>query len=103
MNEYLIPANSKKSQLILGFLTVIDLFIFGIGLACTLVMLLIFKNPSLGMMIVMLLPLLVSTFLVLPVPNYHNMLQLIVNVVSFFIGRRRYYWKGWCIQDGEEK
>lgn len=103
MNEYLIPANSKKSQLILGFLTPIDLAIFLVGLGVTLLMLLIFRNPGIIMMILMLLPLLVATLLVLPVPNYHNVLQLITNILTFFNGRKRYMWKGWCIQDGDTK
>ena len=103
MNEYLIPANSKKSQLILGFLTYLDLGIFLSGLGVTLIMLLVFRNPGILLMILMLLPLLVATFLVLPVPNYHNMLQLITNVITYFTGRRRYLWKGWCIQDGDTK
>lgn len=103
MNEYLIPANSKKSQLILGFLTPIDLIIFLVGLTTTLLMLVIFKNPSFILMIGMLLPLLIATFLVLPVPNYHNILQLITNVIMFFTKRRKYYWKGWCISENETK
>ena len=103
MNEYLIPANSKKSQLILGYLTPIDLIIFLVGLTTTLLLLVIFKNPSIIIMVGMLLPLLIATFLVLPVPNYHNMLQLITNVILFFTKRRRYYWKGWCILEDETK
>jgi hypothetical protein len=30
MNNYLIPANSKKSQMFLGFLTLVDAIIFGL-------------------------------------------------------------------------
>ena len=101
MNNYLIPANSKKSQLILGFLTGIDLAIFLTGLGITLIFLLLFRNPGVLLMVLMLLPLLVATLLVLPVPHYHNVLQLITNVVSYFTGRRRYMWKGWCIEDGD--
>jgi uncharacterized membrane protein YfcA len=101
-NNYLIPANSKKSQLILGFLTYVDLGIFGVGLITTTIMLFIFKNPDLPMMIMMLLPLLISAFLVMPVQYYHNMLQLITNIVMYFNGRRHYLWKGWCISDGND-
>jgi hypothetical protein len=101
MNDYLIPANSKKSQLILGFMTGIDLAIFLTGLGVTLFLLMIFRDLSLFMMILVLLPLLIAAFLVLPVPHYHNMLQLITNIITFFLGRRQYLWKGWCIQDGE--
>ena len=32
-NSYLIPANSKKSMLILGYFNTVDLIIFGCGLA----------------------------------------------------------------------
>ena len=54
------------------------------------------------MAIIVLLPALISGFLVIPVPNYHNVLQLITNIVTFALGRKRYYWKGWCIKDGEK-
>lgn len=43
MNNYLIPANSKKSQLILGFFTPIDLILFGSGVGITLILLLTTK------------------------------------------------------------
>lgn len=102
MNNYLIPANSKKSQMFLGFLTLVDTIIFGTGIIVTLGLLLIFKNASIGYLIIALIPLLVTAFLVLPVPNYHNVLQLITNVLTFYNRRRRYYWKGWCIYDGSK-
>lgn len=102
MNEYLIPANSKKSQLILGFFTFIDLCVFLVGLAFTIVMLLTIHTNNFTVMIIILLPLLISTFLVLPVPYYHNILQLITNIILFFLNRRRYYWKGWCIHEDQK-
>ena len=37
--QYLIPANSKKSMLILGFFNPTDLIIFGTGLAITFILL----------------------------------------------------------------
>lgn len=99
-NNYLIPANSKKSMMILGFFTPIDLIIFGIGCTFTLIMLFAFNSRmDLGGMLLILAPALVSTFLVMPVPNYHNVLQLITNIVTFLMGRKRYYWKGWCVKD----
>ena len=98
-NQYLIPANSKKSMLILGFFRPIDLILFGIGITLTMIMLLFIKTYNVLLMIVMLLPALVTGFLVLPVPNYHNMLQLITNVLNFYSGRKRFYWKGWCVRD----
>ena len=102
MENYLIPANTKMSQLILGFFTPVDLIIFGTGCLITIVMLLVFQDMDFSMALMVLMPALVSGFLVIPVPNYHNVLQLIMNIVTFLLGRKRYYWKGWCIRDGEE-
>ncbi len=102
MDNYLIPANTKKSKLILGFFTTIDLIIFGIGCLTTIIMLFIFQGMNFQMAILVLLPALISGFLVIPVPNYHNVLQLITNIVTYMLGRKRYYWKGWCIRDGKE-
>ena len=100
MNEhYLIPANSKKSQLILGFFTGVDLILFGSGVGITLVLLLLIQSANVGVMLLILAPALITGFLVLPVPNYHNVLQFIVNIYSFFSGQRKYKWKGWCISD----
>ena len=59
MNEYLIPANSKKSQLILGFFTPFDLVVFGLGALITIVALLIIHSSDLGTMILILLPLVI--------------------------------------------
>ncbi len=102
MNNYLIPANTKKSKLILGFFTPIDLIIFGSGCTLTILMLVIFQGMNFTTALIVLLPALISGFLVIPVPNYHNVLQLITNIVTFLLGRKRYYWKGWCIPRGEE-
>ena len=102
MNNYLIPANTKKSRLILGFFTPIDLIIFGTGCIITLILLFLFQGMTLSVALLVLLPAMISGFLVVPVPHYHNVLQLITNIVTFFTNRKRYYWKGWCISDGEE-
>ena len=104
MNNYLIPANSKKSQLILGFFTPIDLALFGTGCGLTLLLLMLVKNASAVEMIIILLPALVTGFLVTPVLYYHNVLQFIINVVSFIFNTRRYYWRGWCVKyDSDDK
>ena len=100
--NYLIPANTKKSKLILGFFTPIDLIIFGVGVTITVIMLLIFQGMTFNMAILILMQALISGFLVIPVPNYHNVLQLITNIVTFIMNRKRYYWKGWCYKDGEK-
>ena len=102
MNNYLIPANSKKSQLILGFFTPVDLILFGSGVGVTLILLLAIQSANIGIMLLILAPALITGFLVMPVPNYHNVLQFIINVYTYFSDRRKYYWKGWCYQNGEE-
>ena len=102
MNNYLIPANSKKSQLILGFFTGVDLILFGSGVGITLILLLTIQSANMGVMLLILAPALITGFLVMPVPNYHNVLQFIVNIYTYFSERRRYYWKGWCY-DVEDK
>ena len=101
-NNYLIPANSKKSQLILGFFTPVDLIIFGVGCAITLALLFVFNNKvNIGALLLILSPALIASFLVLPVPNYHNILQLLTNIITFIFGRKRLYWKGWCVKVGK--
>ena len=101
-NQYLMPANSKKSRLILGFFTQTDLIVCGVGATLTLLMLVILKNPKTWEMILAILPLCISASLVFPVANYHNVLQLITNIVSYYSGRRKYYWKGWCVKDDRD-
>ena len=80
MNNYLIPANSKKSQLILGFFTPLDLILFSSGVGLTILLLMIIKTASMIEMLLILLPALVTGLLVTPVPYYHNVLQFIINV-----------------------
>ncbi len=95
-NNYLIPANSKKSQLILGFFTFTDLLLFGSGVGLTLILLIVIQSANITIMLLILAPALVTGFLVMPVPNYHNVLQFIVNVYSFYSEKRKYLWRGWC-------
>ena len=85
-NNYLIPANSKKSQLILGFFTPVDLILFGSGCGLTILLLMLVRDANLTEMIIILLPALVTGFLVTPVLYYHNVLQdhqLIVHEMVF--------------------
>ena len=102
-NGYIIPANSKKSMLILGLFTGVDLIIFSVGCIITLCLLFIVKNADVGQMILIISPALISAFLVAPVSNYHNILQLLTNIITFLINRKSYYWRGWCVRDVEEK
>ena len=55
MNNYLIPANSKKSQLILGYFTPLDLILFGSGCGLTILLLVILQNATFGELIIIIL------------------------------------------------
>ena len=102
-NNYLIPANSKKSQLYFGFFNVVDLIILGIGLGITLLLLLFIKSNNVTVMLMLALPALIAIFLVLPVPHYHNVMTLIGNIYRFYTGRKKYYWRGWCVSYGNHR
>lgn len=101
-NVYLIPANSKKSQLILGFFTMVDIILFTSGCALTLLLLMLVQNASPLQMAIILMPAVVTGFLVMPIMYYHNVLQFIINVCNYLFNTRRYYWRGWCVKDGSE-
>jgi hypothetical protein len=102
-NEYLIPANSKKSMLIFGLFTTFDLILFCSGLGLSLLLLIIVPLGNFFLAMLAIAPGLVTGFLVLPVPNYHNVLTLLKSVIAFFTERRRYAWKGWCFLDDESE
>ena len=102
-DSYLIPSNAKRSTLILGWFTPLDLIIFSIGASFTLIMLLIIgSSTDFLVMILIILPALTATTLVLPVPYYHNVMQLLINIYNFYFSKRNYKWKGWCILDEHE-
>ena len=99
--EYLIPANTKRGRLILGWFRPFDLALFGCGILVTFVLLAFVPMPNIGMLMVVLAPALITGFLVMPVPYYHNMLNIIVEMYEFFTNRQTYRWKGWCWRDGK--
>jgi len=99
--NYLIPANSKKSQLILSIFRPIDLAVVLTGIVISVVLLLLNDNNSLPFLILLATPALIGVFLVLPIPNYHNVMTMIGNVNRFYTNRRRYLWRGWCACYGD--
>ena len=104
-NNYLIPANANRGKLIMGFFRPIDAIIFGSGAGLTLLCLVFLQDMmnNFGVAIVALLPVLITGFLVIPVPHQHNVLVFIQNFYRFyFVNRKNYYWKGWCNTYGEE-
>lgn len=99
MNNYLIPANANKGKLILGYFRPIDLTIFLVGLTITLMLLFIFQDfmDNTLVAISLLLPVLISLFLVMPIPYQHNMLVLLTAIYKYyFVNRQTFIWKGWC-------
>ena len=103
MNQFLIPANSKKSMLIFGLFRPFDLGLFGAGVGLTLLLLPLLPIEQLLYAVIALIPALIAGFLVFPIPNYHNVRTVIMSVWRFYTERRIYYWKGWCFSNGEEK
>ena len=98
--DYLIPANSKKSLLIFGVFNLFDLILFGIGLGISILLLMIVSPSTLLGAVIDLAPGVITGFLVLPIPNYHNTLTVIKELYEFYTSRQRFIWKGWCVKDG---
>ena len=94
MNQFLIPANSKKSMLIFGLFNVTDLIMFGLGITATLIMLPILPISNWLFAAIAVAPAAVTGFLVFPVANYHNVRTFIKSMWRFYTNRRVYYWKG---------
>lgn len=94
---YIIPANSKKSQLIFNVFRPIDLFgILLPGALLTVIFLFVFPGDSISAIIIKLAPVSLALFLVMPIPFYHNVLVYLREVYIYFSSQRRFYWRGWC-------
>lgn len=100
--NYLIPANTKRGQLILGFFMPIDLIIFGGGLGITLLLVMILPMDITWVAVLAIMPGIISGLLVAPVAYYHNIRQLLVEIYQYFTRRNKYVWKGWCFLDESE-
>ena len=97
-NQYLIPANTKKGQLILGMFKPIDLGIFITGVVVTIILFLIFSNFDISGWISLLaiVPGALAGVLVFPIPNYHNVRVVLGEIINFYSNNRNYKWRGWC-------
>lgn len=93
---YLIPANTSRGKLIFGLFRPIDLTIFLTGLTITFILLMILPLDRIAVAIIAILPALVCALLVAPIPHYHNVLTLLVEIYDYFSGQQKYIWKGWC-------
>ena len=105
MNGFLVPANCKKGTLILNMFRPFDMIMFGVGAGVSLLLLMMMPSDNTAGVIISLLPVVVTGFLVIPIPNYHNVLCAIQSIIRFFGERRNYVWKGWCFYEkfGKEK
>ena len=101
--NYLIPANTKKSQLIFGLFNKFDMILFGSGIGASILLLMILPIEELKFAIISLIPGLITGFLVFPIPNYHNVLTVIKNVIVFKFTNQKYMWKGWCVTSEQEE
>jgi hypothetical protein len=99
---YIIPANSKKSQLFLSYFNAKDLIVLAIGIGTTIIGLATVKSPPFMVMVGLAAPALIAIFLVLPLaPHYHNIMTLIGNMNRYLFGIKKYYWRGWCASYGD--
>ena len=98
MNQFLIPANTKRGKLILSIFRPIDLGIFLTGVIITFGMLFLFSSLEISgwWNVLAVLPGLITTGLVVPVANYHNVMVCIGEIISFYSNNRNYKWRGWC-------
>ena len=96
MNDYLIPANSKKGQLMFGVFRPIDLGVLISSAFITVLLLFIIDGQELPILVIKLLPLALGVLLVVPVPYYHNVLVFIEEAIIFFMEPKRFPWRGWC-------
>ena len=100
---YLIPANTKKGQLILGWFTLPDLILFGIGVLVSILLLLIVGTDDTLGGFVCLIPGLICGFLVMPIPNYRNVKTFFKSMIEFYSKQRQYRWRGWCLNEQSRK
>ena len=99
MNGFLVPANAKKGTLILNLFRPFDLILFGTGVVISLIMLALVPTNNTWLVLLSCLPAGVTGFLVIPIPNYHNVLVAIQSIINFYSERRKYVWKGWCFYE----
>ena len=99
MNQFLIPANSKKSMLIFGMFNGFDLGVLAIGVTITILLLLTLNLSSIGPTVLAVTPGAIAIILVFPVAHYHNVMTVIISIYKFFTSREKYIWRGWCYSE----
>lgn len=99
MNGFLIPANAKRGTLIFNVFRPFDLIMFGTGAMTTLLLLVVVGSNDTIMILLSCLPVAITGLLVVPIPNYHNVLCALQSIFRFSMERRNYYWRGWCFYE----
>lgn len=99
MNGYLVPANAKRGTLIFNIFRPVDLIMFSAGAGLSLLLLMITQSSSTLVVVLSCLPVGVTGLLVVPIPNYHNVLCAIQSIFRFYNERRNYIWRGWCFYE----
>ena len=97
-NQFLIPANTKRGKLILNMFRPIDLGIGITGVIITFALLIILSYVDVSGVwnIIAVFPGAIAVLLVVPVPNYHNVMVCIGEIINYYSNTREYKWRGWC-------
>ena len=103
MDLFIIPANPKSGKLIFNIFRPFDLILSSVGLVVSVILILSITPNTLIGTIACLTPGLVCAFLVIPIPNYHNVLVVIQETIRFFANRRNYKWEGWSVKKDESE
>ena len=99
MNGYLVPANAKRGTLIFNIFRPFDLILFGTGVVISLLALAIVRSNNTLSILLACMPAGITGLLVVPIPNYHNVLCAMQSIIKFFTERRNYIWRGWCFYE----
>ncbi len=102
-DTYLIPANSKKSLLFLGIFNKFDLVLFIIGVIISIILVMVLPIGDIVWALIAIAPASIIGFLVFPVPNYHNVMTVIMEAWRFVTSRQKFIWKGWCLRDESDE
>ena len=100
---FIIPANSKSGKLIFNIFRPFDLILSSVGLVTSVLLVLIVAPKTLQGIIWCFAPGLITAFLVIPIPNYHNVLVVTQELIRFFMNRRNYKWEGWSVKKDESE
>ena len=100
---YLIPANSKRGKLIFNIFNMFDIILFATGVTISFLLGIVVPMDNMFIAFLVLLPGGTSALLVTPIPNYHNVMTFLGEMIKFYRETRVYYWKGWSLRDGKKE